>query len=90
MCLPDLVAMNLSCCCHNKNGQEATQSISELLDKIRMIRVETPLGEVNISSSIGISEVRSSKESIAKWLDRADKALYQAKNKGRNCVVLKV
>ncbi|MGF1900352.1 GGDEF domain-containing protein [Aliivibrio sifiae] len=74
----------------NKNGQEATQSISELLDKIRMIRVETPLGEVNISSSIGISEVRSSKESIAKWLDRADKALYQAKNKGRNCVVLKV
>ncbi len=74
----------------NKNGQEATQSISELLDKIRMIRVETPLGEVNISSSIGISEVRSSKESIAKWLDRADKALYQAKNKGRNCVVLTV
>jgi diguanylate cyclase (GGDEF)-like protein len=74
----------------NKNGQEAERYINALLEKIRMIRVDTSLGEICISSSIGISEVRSPKESIAKWLDRTDKALYEAKNQGRNCVVLKV
>ncbi|PQJ85023.1 GGDEF domain-containing protein [Aliivibrio sifiae] len=74
----------------NKNGQEAERYINVLLEKIRMIRVDTSLGEICISSSIGISEVRSPKESIAKWLDRADKALYEAKNQGRNGVVLKV
>lgn len=73
----------------NQNGQQATKCINELLDKIRAIRVETPLGSISVSSSIGISEVRSPNESIAKWLERADKALYQAKKQGRNRVVLR-
>ena len=73
----------------NQNGQQATKYINELLDKIRAIRIETPLGSISVSSSIGISEVRSPNESIAKWLERADKALYQAKKQGRNRVVLR-
>jgi diguanylate cyclase (GGDEF)-like protein len=41
--------------------------------------------EITITVSLGISQYRAS-ESREKWIDRADKAMYKAKQLGRNCV----
>ncbi|HEQ71553.1 MAG TPA: GGDEF domain-containing protein, partial [Spirochaetia bacterium] len=41
--------------------------------------------EIAITVSLGISQYRAS-ESREKWIDRADKAMYKAKQMGRNCV----
>ena len=44
------------------------------------------LGEnIAITVSLGIAQYRPS-ESREKWIDRADKAMYNAKQRGRNCV----
>jgi diguanylate cyclase (GGDEF)-like protein len=40
--------------------------------------------EITITVSLGISQYRAS-ESREKWIDRADKAMYKAKQMGRNC-----
>lgn len=46
-------------------------------------------GEVltRVTISAGVTELRNDDE-IQTWIDRADKALYQAKRKGRDCVVI--
>lgn len=44
------------------------------------------LDDIKITISVGISEL-TAKKSTKHWVEQADKALYQAKNKGRNCVV---
>lgn len=41
----------------------------------------------SVTSSVGIAEFKSM-ESIEDWIKRADTALYEAKNSGRNKVVL--
>jgi two-component system chemotaxis response regulator CheY len=41
-----------------------------------------------LTISVGIAELRSvpDKDAIQSWLEQADKALYRAKARGRNCV----
>lgn len=46
----------------------------------------TPLG-IDISISIGLCQLENENDSFSDLLDNADKALYQAKQKGRNQVV---
>ncbi len=41
------------------------------------------LGELRVTCSLGVAE-RATFEDIDAWLDRADKALYRAKERGRN------
>ena len=43
---------------------------------------ETP--ELRVTASCGLAQLRAG-ESIADWLERADKALYHSKQAGRNC-----
>jgi two-component system cell cycle response regulator len=43
-------------------------------------------GEINVTISIGIAVTREGGDSAAAMLQRADKALYEAKGRGRNCV----
>ena len=43
--------------------------------------------EVRITVSIGIAEYKAPNDTIDELLKRGDLALYQAKEKGRNCVV---
>ena len=43
--------------------------------------------EISITASIGITDMIAGPDTIPAMLKRADVALYQAKNNGRNCVV---
>jgi len=61
-----------------------------LMDKCRegMSKNKLKVGDdlVNVTVSIGISEVESSDSDAWEAVKRADKVLYQAKDAGRNCV----
>lgn len=46
-------------------------------------------GEFHITCSIGIAGLKDSDEDPTDLLERSDKALYEAKESGRNCVVVK-
>ncbi|MBC3765359.1 GGDEF domain-containing protein [Neptunicella marina] len=67
--------------CSGKNLTEA----SELAESLRVLVQNTSLiSEENITISAGIAEY-SANETPEQWLERADNALYEAKNAGRNC-----
>jgi len=46
----------------------------------------TEQGEVRITVSIGVAGLENKDESLTDLINKADKALYQAKGDGRNCV----
>jgi len=54
--------------------------------EIEAVRMEMPQGRLHLTCSFGVSEWRTG-EDIDQVLKRADTALYQAKNNGRNQVV---
>ena len=61
-----------------------------LAERVRLILEEEPCVKslaLSITASFGVAEVMTD-EGIDDWLNRADKALYKAKNSGRNCVVV--
>lgn len=62
-----------------------------IADRVRRHVEATPIvtdsGEVRITVSIGISQLRSHQRDPEELLQRADQALYRAKNAGRNRVV---
>jgi diguanylate cyclase (GGDEF)-like protein len=57
-----------------------------LAERLRSAVEHGDFQEVRISASIGVAEWRATHGSIAAALDRADRALYAAKNAGRNRV----
>ena len=48
--------------------------------------VMTPFAKIPVTVSMGITASRSNLDSVEELLQQADVALYQAKEKGRNCV----
>jgi Amt family ammonium transporter len=66
----------------DNNNLEVTQNIcEELRKKIEKFNFSTVK---NITASFGVSNLRANSESFDDALKRADKALYEAKNGGRN------
>ena len=60
-------------------------ALSEILRKeIEATTVDSPLGEIKFTASFGITMVTREDKELDDPLHRADKALYQAKNNGRN------
>ena len=60
-------------------------------ERLRQVVAETPLGEEGdrfyVTVSIGVAYLSVSDGSLEQLIQRADKALYQAKESGRNRVV---
>lgn len=68
---------------------EASRCAERIRAAVQALRVTNNLDEaVPVAVSIGVAELDTAQESIDSALARADKALYQAKNGGRNQVCL--
>jgi diguanylate cyclase (GGDEF)-like protein len=68
--------------------EQGTEFAERLRESIESMDFELESGEiVNITVSIGLSEVKEDDEELEDVLTRADESLYQAKNAGRNRVV---
>jgi diguanylate cyclase (GGDEF)-like protein len=64
----------------------ARPCVQRVLDSLAGQRFESLPADVSITSSAGLTECRGG-ESIVAAIERADKALYRAKNEGRNRLV---
>ena len=70
----------LLCHCDKQSAKAKAEKIRKKIEKLKPVGIPTTV-------SIGLSEIESEEDSFTDMLDRADKALYQAKNQGRNKVV---
>lgn len=63
---------------------------TQLAERVRSALADTPLiehgGPITVTASFGLAQLLPG-ENIAAWLQRADQALYRAKDSGRNCVM---
>ncbi len=66
---------------------EATkeQSLSFATRLMKAVEQQSFEADIQLTISVGMSQHRKG-DSIESWIERADTALYQAKNEGRNCI----
>jgi len=67
-----------------RSGSEAAAGLAEELRLL--IEQHTFESKISITISLGVAQYRQG-DTYSDWLERADKALYQAKTQGRNSVV---
>jgi len=68
-------------------SQEQAYNLAELLRRsIERMIVDTPIGKLNITVSIGVAGFSCKNDSLPALMKAADSALYSAKNSGRNNV----
>jgi len=69
-----------------RDGLDDVRAVLErLMDNVRVMRIGVGEVEIGITVSIGVAEQQPGEDG-AGWLARADKALYEAKNAGRDRV----
>lgn len=66
--------------------ENAVLSAERIRQTIAEHPIETGNSKINVTVSVGVSAL-SSDDTNESLFERADKALYQAKGKGRNCVI---
>lgn len=64
--------------------QAATQQAERLCEHIRSLLIKSGERGISLTISIGIAQYKTQKEDWQTFLSRADAALYQAKNNGRD------
>ena len=69
------------------NLKDAVQTAERLRQTIEAITVEYEKHTITFTVSIGVTKLLPGDTAIESLLDRSDKALYMAKNGGRNQVV---
>jgi len=70
----------------NSNLMAGGEHAESLRIKLAALSFNTALGRMSVTCSFGVAEWQPG-EAVDQLLKRADTALYQAKNGGRNCVV---
>lgn len=65
----------------------ATLVAERIREKIAEINIDTPLGDLRFTMSIGLSSFAGKGDTVEAALKRADQALYRAKEGGRNRVI---
>lgn len=67
--------------------QSALQAMERLRSEVETLEIKTPRGTAHITVSIGLTSMEPNETiDLNHLIDRADQALYQAKNNGRNQV----
>ncbi|WP_321531355.1 ABC transporter substrate-binding protein [uncultured Desulfuromonas sp.] len=66
-------------------GDTQILKATALAEKIRQTIAGLQIDDIPVTASIGVAEFNSD-ETFHQWYERCDKALYQAKDSGRNCV----
>ena len=72
----------------NTSAQDALVYCEKLREAIAGKEIDTSKGALSITISLGVSQLLEEDEGVAAWLSRADDALYQAKEQGRNRTVV--
>ncbi|MGC8855481.1 MAG: diguanylate cyclase, partial [Anaerolineae bacterium] len=70
------------------DGHRAFQVGERLRHEVEKMSIPVPNGEIHITVSIGIASLANNIPDLQTLIARADQALYQAKRKGRNQVVV--
>ncbi|WP_394130262.1 diguanylate cyclase [Shewanella maritima] len=70
------------------NAEEALHFTERLRKKIESSEVVYNHRKLKVTISLGINDLTPSIKSSSNWLSGADKALYEAKQQGRNCSVI--
>ncbi len=72
--------------------ESGARSAAVLAERIRNAMeeegVDTPGGVAAVAVSAGVSELETDSDTVEDLIRRADRALYDAKAKGRNCIVV--
>lgn len=68
--------------------EEAFHLAERLRLSIGQDSIETELGEISVTASLGIVQRTKHQNRIEPLIDNADKALYEAKRSGKNCSVI--
>ncbi len=69
----------------NSDSKAASEQAARLCKQVRETVVRVKAHEVNITISLGVAQFRVGVDSWDTLLSRADNAMYEAKNDGRNC-----
>jgi len=65
---------------------EALIAAERIKGAIAEKRLRTEKGEVQVTVSVGVAELTNIKATLREMIEQSDKALYNAKSAGRNCV----
>jgi len=71
----------------NSNIHEAAKAAERIRESIDVYQMDLKGNMVNITISIGVTECLASTETLDQLIQHADRAMYAAKDAGRNCVV---
>jgi len=70
---------------HDANTARASMISERILQAVRSIRIRAGHNDLaSITVSIGIAQLNNTKEDLDSIISRADRALYTAKNRGRD------
>lgn len=72
-----------------ETDQEGARIICERIrETIEQSAVNTNTGDIRYTVSMGVSQLNADPENYMQWLQKADEALYRAKETGKNRVVI--
>lgn len=69
-------------------AQQAAVVAERIREAIAADGIETRAARVSATISVGLTEALSGQDTLEQLIRRADRALYDAKAKGRNCIVV--
>lgn len=69
-------------------AQQAAVVAERIREAIAADTIETGAARVSATISVGLAEALSDQDTLEQLIRRADRALYEAKGKGRNCTVV--
>lgn len=72
----------------NTSAADALAFANRLREKIAESEMRYESAVIKITVSMGICDLSTSLNNSGEWLSRADQALYDAKEAGRNCCMI--